>query len=61
MYWYFLVKFSTENEQTVSLLNNKKYIENRGQINIIMGYTISFFMIDFNKTRYSNVAFKTAL
>lgn len=58
MYWYFLVKFSTENEQTVSLLNNKKYINNHGQINIVMGY-ISFFMIDFNKTRYSNVAFKT--
>lgn len=58
MYWYFLVKFSTENEQTVSLLNNKKYINNRGQINIVMGY-ISFFTIDFNKTRYSNVAFKT--
>lgn len=58
MYWYFRVKFSTENEQTVSLLNNKKYIENFGQINIIMGY-IYFFMINFNKTRYSNVAFKT--
>lgn len=58
MYWYFLVKFSTENKQTVSLLNNKKYIENFGQINIIMGY-IYFFMINFNKTRYSNVAFKT--
>lgn len=58
MYWYFLVKFSSENEQTVSLLNNKKYIENRGQINITMGY-ISLFMIDFNKTRYSNVVFKT--
>lgn len=58
MYWYFLVKFSTEIEQTVSLLNNKKYIENCGQINIITRY-IYFFMINFNKTRYSNVAFKT--
>lgn len=50
MYWYFHVKFGTENKQTVSLSNNKKYIENRGQIYIIMGY-ISFFMINFNKTR----------
>lgn len=53
MYWYFHVKFGTENKQTVSLSNSKKYIQNRGQINIIMGwiYSISFFMINFNKTR----------